>query len=79
MTSTETNGKPEISDRVAEIEHDALAVASPPCIVLWGSPVDGFDPIGPFPSHAVATEWAETNLDKDWWVLTLTPPDIKLS
>jgi hypothetical protein len=70
---------PEIEDRVSEIEHDALAVASLPCVVLTGTPVDGFDAIGPFSSSSAALEWAETNLDRDWWVITLTAPDLKLS
>ena len=42
------------------------------CVVVTGTPAEGFRVIGPFQQPHYASEWADTWLDSlDWWVLPL--------
>ena len=49
-------------------------------IIAWGSPVYGYEYIGPFDSHEDAFDFADAELDVDegssWWVVALQTPRI---
>lgn len=55
---------------------------SPHFVVIRGNPVDGFSVEGVFDTPADATEYADSNLDKPWWVMPLdvvTPIPFRLT
>lgn len=51
-----------------------LEEETPQRVIIHGNPVDGIALIGPFPDGEAAVEYAERELDGDWWVADLTDP-----
>jgi len=42
--------------------------------IVCGNPIDGLELIGPFDDFEAATEYAEREIDDDWWVTELYLP-----
>lgn len=43
-------------------------------ILITGNPRDGFNHVGPFPSHDYAADFGGDETSADWWVVELTSP-----
>lgn len=44
-------------------------------IVIIGTPIEGFEFFGPFPSFEEAQDWAYSRetLEADWWISSVSP------
>jgi hypothetical protein len=45
-------------------------------IVIYGSPADGFNYVGPFNSRDDAAQYAADDAHADWWIIRLDAPAI---
>lgn len=49
------------------------------CIIVTGNPVDGSEYVGPFPSVAEATEYADRFIGCDYWIAPMDYPAMETS
>lgn len=49
------------------------------CVIVYGSPFDGMQVVGPFEDYEDATSFAEENIGGlDWWAVELGDPSLLL-
>lgn len=54
-------------------------MSSETCIIVTGNPVDGAEFVGPFPSVAEASEYAERFVGCEYWIASVDPPAMETS
>lgn len=54
-------------------------MSSETCIIVTGNPIDGAEFVGPFPSVAEASEYAERFVGCEYWIASVDPPAMETS